>query len=137
MSTPLTEDAVVRRFVDACNHGDMAVVADSFAEDATFTIWGGLSMSGTATGRRAIVEEFMHDARALFRPGTLRLELDTLTSEGRRVVAEVTARGESAAGDPYVNRYCMVFDVADGRLQAVREYMDTAYAERVLGRPSA
>ena len=38
----------------------------------------------------------------------------------------------SRAGIEYDNEYCGVFLVEDGRIRAVREYMDTGYAARVL-----
>ena len=33
---------------------------------------------------------------------------------------------------PYENDYAVVFEVRDDRITAVREYFDTAYAQRVL-----
>lgn len=124
---------IVRRFVEACNRGDRVVIARLLAEEATFTIWGDLAVSGTTSGRAAIVHEFMPAAWAMFAPNTLQLRVETLVADGDRVAAEVLAVGVTAAGDPYRNRYCMVFDVRAGAIHAVREYMDTAYAARVLG----
>jgi ketosteroid isomerase-like protein len=40
-------------------------------------------------------------------------------------------RVPTAAGEPYQNHCAGVFAVRDGRIQSVREYMDTHYAHRV------
>lgn len=124
---------MVRGYVDASNAGDGAAVIGALAEDASFTLWGDLPVSGTYAGRRAIVEQMMPAARELFQPGTLQLTIETLAIDGRRAFAEVSSTGTSAAGAPYEGHYCMVFELAaDGRIEAIREYMDTAYARRVL-----
>lgn len=125
-------EETVRRYIEASNKADSASIADSFSDDATFTIWGDMPVSGTAVGRKAILEEFLPAARTLFRPGTLHLHIDRMMVDGAHAVAEIQARGQSAAGEPYENAYCMVFEVRDGRIRTIREYMDTAYAKRVL-----
>jgi ketosteroid isomerase-like protein len=47
-------------------------------------------------------------------------------------VAEWTSHARSAGGQPYDNDYAVVFEVRGDRITAVREYFDTAYAQRVL-----
>jgi uncharacterized protein len=47
------------------------------------------------------------------------------------VTLEWTSRARTAAGEPYENFCIGVFTVRDGRIVAVREYMDTHYAHRV------
>jgi ketosteroid isomerase-like protein len=38
----------------------------------------------------------------------------------------------SAAGEPYENDYCGIVVIRDGKITAVREYLDNRYAIRVL-----
>lgn len=123
---------VVLHYLAASNAGDRAAVEGLLAEEATFTLWGRLPVSGTTIGKRAIIETLMPDARALFRPGTLQLRPVHIMTDGDHVVAEVHATGISASGLTYDTRYCMVFQVRAGQIHAVREYMDTSYAETVL-----
>jgi ketosteroid isomerase-like protein len=47
-------------------------------------------------------------------------------------VVEWTSRARTRRGEPYENFCVGVFTVRDGKIQAVREYMDTAYATRML-----
>lgn len=123
---------VVLRYLAASNAGDRAAVEELLADEATFTLWGRLPVSGTTVGKRAIVESLMPGARKLFQPGTLQLRPLHVMADGDHVVAEVHAEGTSAAGTAYDTQYCMVFQVCDGQILAVREYMDTSYAETVL-----
>jgi hypothetical protein len=46
----------------------------------------------------------------------------------KRVVLRWTSQGRTRAGDDYENDCIGVFTVRDGRIQHVREYMDTRYA---------
>ena len=132
MNTTREAKEIVRRYIDASNEGDRATIAASFTDDATFTIWGEMPVSGTTVGKQSIMEEFLPAARTLFQPGTLHLQVDRILADGDHVIAEVKAHGKSAAGELYENEYCMVFEMRDGRISALREYMDTAYAQRVL-----
>lgn len=65
-------------------------------------------------------------------PKGLRLTPKGLTAEGDRVAAEVESNGETATGKIYNNLYHILFEVRDGKIQAVREYLDTMHAKEVL-----
>ncbi|WP_157187609.1 nuclear transport factor 2 family protein [Nocardia vinacea] len=132
MSAGTDSAQVVLRYLAASNTGNRAAVMELLADEASFTLWGRLPVSGTTAGKRAIVESLMPGARKLFQPGTLQLRPLHLMVDGDYVVAEVHAQGISAAGVAYDTQYCMVFQVRDGQISAIREYMDTSYAESVL-----
>ena len=69
---------------------------------------------------------------AYYEPGSVGLEV---TGTGRRGRPGDAASGPAARapprGEPYENHCIGVFTVRDGRIAAVREYMDTLYARRV------
>ena len=48
-----------------------------------------------------------------------------MIGEGDVVVAEHRMSATLPNGRPYVNDYCFAYEVADGRVTAIREYMDT------------
>jgi uncharacterized protein len=57
-----------------------------------------------------------------------------MIAEGDHVALQWTSRARTHDGRPYENDCIGVFTVHDGRIQAVREYMDTLYAgETVFG----
>ena len=55
-------------------------------------------------------------------------EITGMLAEGDRVALQWTSRARTRGGRPYENNCIGVFTVRDGRIQAVREYMDTLYA---------
>jgi ketosteroid isomerase-like protein len=136
MNTVTTTDAkaVVQGYLDALVAGDLEAIRESFAEDATWTIYGDLPIAGPWYGRDAIVDEFLTAVGStLFEPGSgPSFEFPTLIGEGDTVALEWKVRARSAAGADYRNHYCGIFVVADGRIAAIREYLDSEYAERVL-----
>jgi uncharacterized protein len=135
MPTETTSDAkqVVNRYLDALTAGDIEAVRDCFAENATWTIMADLPFSGPWRGRDAIIDEFMGDLGGrLFQAGNQSFEFEPLVAEGPDVVLEWRFHARTAKGAEYNNRYCNFFVVRDGRIVEVREYVDSAYVERVL-----
>jgi uncharacterized protein len=123
---------VLRRYLDALVAGDTAAIRASFTGDATWWIHGDLPISGTLTGPDEILG-FLTSAGVLFVPGTQTYEFGEVTAQGDRAVLEWRVRGRSAAtGLDYDNSYCGVFVVRDGRIAAVREYLDSLHAQSVL-----
>jgi ketosteroid isomerase-like protein len=51
---------------------------------------------------------------------------------GNIVVVEERMRGTLANGNTYDNDYCFVFEVENGLINRVREYMDTAKGNRMV-----
>jgi ketosteroid isomerase-like protein len=124
---------VVVRYVEAVRDGDLAVVRDSFAENATWDYPGDVPLSGTWRGRDRIVDEFLGGVGGLFEPGSpVFIELTHVVAEGAAVVAEWTSRATTRDGGAYDNRCIGVFEVRDGKIVSVREYADTQHVARVL-----
>jgi uncharacterized protein len=130
-TTTIDNKQVMERYVAALEAGDAEAVRDFFAEDATWWLVGDLPMSGTWSGRDAIMDDFFGAAMAHYAPGSISLEVTGMVAEGDRIALEWTSRARTTAGEPYENFCIGVFTLRDGRIAAVREYMDTAYARRV------
>jgi ketosteroid isomerase-like protein len=123
---------VARRYVAAVQAGDEATLRGMFAEDASWTLAAGdLPISGVWTGRDRILDDFLATARARLEPGSVSLEVTGLIAEEDRVVVQWTSRARTREGRPYENECIGVFTIRDGRIHAVREYMDTRYAGEV------
>jgi uncharacterized protein (TIGR02246 family) len=131
MPTLTDTTQVIERYVAALAAGDEPTIRDSFADDATWWLGGDLPISGTWHGREAIMDEFLATAMAHYEPGSVTLEVTGMFAAGDKVTLEWTSRVRTAAGEPYENFCIGVFTVRDGRIVAVREYMDTQYAHRV------
>ena len=66
--------------------------------------------------------------------GGLSITINSITAEDDRVIIEVKGKSKSKAGLDYNNDYCIVVIVANGRIQHVREYLDTELVTSVFGR---
>lgn len=53
-------------------------------------------------------------------------------ADGDRVIVEETMTATLANGNHYANDYCFVFELQDGLIHRVREYMDTAHGHRMV-----
>jgi NADH dehydrogenase len=121
--------SVLRRYVEAVEQGDGDTIRDLFAEDATWTLAAGdLPISGAWESRETILTDFLGTALSYYEPGSISLEIAGMVAEGDQVVLQWTSRAHTRDGRPYENECIGVFTVRDGRIQAVREYMDTLYA---------
>jgi hypothetical protein len=129
---PHSTKSVVERYVAAVAAGDESAVRDLFAPDATWHLFGDLPMSGTWSGRDTIINEFLAGALSRYEPGSITLDITGIVVDGARAVVEWTSCARTLHGEPYENHCIGVFTVQDGRIQAVREYVDTLHAQRKL-----
>jgi ketosteroid isomerase-like protein len=67
-------------------------------------------------------------AMADYEPGSVRIEVTAMIAEQDHVVLQWTSRARMSDGEPYENGCIGVFTVRDGKIQVVREHMDTLYA---------
>lgn len=71
----------------------------------------------------AIVKGFNAPVRA----DRMSLRVSSMIAEGNRVAAEVESDGLHVSGKRYQNRYHFLFTIDDGKITAVKEYMDTLH----------
>jgi ketosteroid isomerase-like protein len=132
-STTESTRSVVSAYVGALQRGDIDALRASFAPEATWWLRGDLPTSGTWTGPGEILDGFLAGMTSrldLTKP--LSQEVKSIVADGELAVAEWTSRATTTSGAAYENDYAVVFHVRDGKIVAVREYFDTAYAGRVL-----
>jgi ketosteroid isomerase-like protein len=125
--------ATVVGYVSALQRGDVDALRASFTPDATWWLRGELPTSGTWRGQAEILDIFlagMMDRLDASKP--LSQELKHVVADGATAVAEWTSRATTVDGQTYENDYAVVFEVEGDKIAAVREYFDTAYAQRVL-----
>lgn len=124
---------LVRDFLAAMGRMDLGSLGEMLAADATWWIAGDLPVSGLYKGRAAVMGEFLSCAAALFEPGSLGFEqLSVLTSAGSVIVEYVGTGVAANGGRRYRNTYCTVFECRDGKISAVRKYLDTAHVRQAL-----
>jgi len=124
---------VMTEYVAALQRGDADAVRAFFAENATWTLHAGdLPMSGTWTGRDVIMDEFFAIAMGNYEPGTIEIVVTAMLGEGDQVVLQWTTRTQTRDGRSYENGCIGIFTIRNGRIEAVREYMDTLYVSNMF-----
>ena len=66
-------------------------------------------------------------------PHGLDIIIGDMTAEGDRVAVEAESKAKLVNGTLYHNRYHFLFVLRDGRIQAVKEYLDTLHVVNTLG----
>ena len=125
--------AVVASFFRALRAGDMDAVRAAFAPDATWILRGGLPASGTWTGPDGILDGFFPQIFGRLDPDVpVVQDVHRIIADGEYAVAEWTTHARTRDGRCSDSDYAGVFRVVNGQIAAVTEYLDTAYANRVL-----
>ena len=130
---------LVRSLYDGWNARDFDVLADAMAPDGTITFMGsGEVLEGPAGSR--IYSEMWSGG---FPDG--QVTIDTLVSDGNRVVVEFTGRGTHTGtfttsmgsipptGRSVTLKLCDVLELAEGKVKAQRSYLDTGSMMAQLG----
>jgi ketosteroid isomerase-like protein len=123
---------VVLSFFENFSAGKVDAALAMLADTATWWVAGNpekFVLAGTKT--KAQFAELLNGIGAAM-PKGLRVTPKGLTAEGDRVAVEAESYGETATGKVYNNLYHFLFEVRDGKIQAVREYLDTMHAKEVL-----
>ena len=123
---------VVLDFYEAGARGDMDACFALLADDVTWTNIGSTKFSGTYIGKQALAENLLGPLFVELKAG-ISSQIEQLTAEGDIVVAQTSGNAETRDGTPYNNTYCQVIRIRDGRIAAVKEYMDIALIVSVFG----
>ena len=121
--------SVVLGFFENFSAGKAEEALGMMTDDATWWIAGNFELSGTKTKA-----EFAEVAKGLGEamPNGLKITPKGITAEGDRVAVEAESYGELANGKVYNNQYHFMIEMQDGKIQAVREYLDTIHAKEIL-----
>jgi hypothetical protein len=125
---------LVLDYLDAICRGDRARAWAAFAEDATWKTAASLPWPAFYRGRKAIFDEYFTVDKGIYTTGSdsYQLEILSAVAEGDQVAVEMRHRGQGLNGRPYDTEHSLVFDVCDGRIQAVREYIDSLYLKQSM-----
>lgn len=123
---------VVLALLDAYGRGDFEAAMELFADDATLWIPGRLPFSGTLKGKDAIYRENLLPSAQMSMPGSVTVEIGNVIAEGNRVAAEWVFGRTTLDGRKYRNVFFALFEVENGKVKSMREYLDTQYAMDML-----
>lgn len=88
--------------------------------------------AGKHTGM-GIIDDFLAPVRGMFAPGDPKIHVHHIFSAGDAVCVESNSTGTTGDGKVYDNDYCWVFKVSNGKIDEMREYMDSHYTAKLFG----
>lgn len=123
--------AVVTEFMEVFSRGDVDAILGFLTDDATWWVAGTIDgISGEKD--KAAFGEMLGGLSTLTTAGAIALTPKALTAEGDRVAAETESYAEMSNGRVYNNLYHFVFELSDGRIRRVKEYLDTEHTRAVF-----
>ena len=121
------DKAIVREFLEVFSRGDVAGVVARLHDNATWWVSGTMvGLSGTYSKQQ--MGELLKGVKDYYKQGALRITPSRMIAEGNLVAVEAESYAELQNGRVYNNLYHFVFEIADGRILRVKEYMDTQHA---------
>jgi uncharacterized protein len=111
--------------------GDSAMFRQHLAKDARLIVMGKTSWSRTVEGVDAMMDYWRY-VRSILKAASKSIP-ERFIADGDLVAIESRGDNEAKTGERYDNHYCMVFQLREGRIIEMREYMDTAFTEQVFG----
>lgn len=128
MSTEETR-ALVQRYFEAMQ-ADSKALPELLADDVSWWVPPSSPLGGLHEGKAKVLA-LMAQGVGLY-AGPLAITLESLIAEGDRAAVQLVIDGRTSKGEPYHNFYHFAFRVRDGKICAVREYVDTLYAQQKL-----
>ena len=127
---------LVQHIYSELSKGNSKPFVEAMAEDVRWIMMGTTKWSRTYEGKQAVLAELLAPLRAQF-AGQYTASATRLIAEGDLVVAEVRGRVTTKAGKPYNNAYCFIFEIAEGKVKEMTEYLDTDLVNAALAEPAA
>lgn len=122
-----TNQQIAEQFLTLCFTGDIDAAMLLLAPDGSWWTLGDPQKISVAGERSA--QDVGHFLKKVHRgfPNGMQVRFDGITAEADRVAIEATSQAQLPDGRTYTNRYHFLLEVRDGRVQRVREYVDTHY----------
>jgi uncharacterized protein len=127
-----TDTEIVLGLIDAISSGNIDAVMHSLADGLERTFHGSHRVAGTMRDKDALMQGLFAVVGDMLEDG-IKVTIRNIIAGGGQVVVEAEGRARSKTGLDYTNDYCLIFEVADGRVRRVRQYLDTALVTRAFG----
>ena len=124
---------IVEALIDAIANSDAEKLLSTLADDVTWTFFGSHRFAGTFKGKDELMNGLFAVIGDVLEDG-IKLHVSSIVADGSRVIVEGKGQARSKAGLDYNNDYCRAFDIEAGKIQHVREYLDSELVTKVFGR---
>ena len=123
---------LIRRFMAAFSAGDVTGVLAMMDDEATWWVAGTMPISGTYS-KEAFAKLLANIGDAV--TGPILLTPKAFTAEGDRVAVETESLAHTKNGRTYNNFYHFLFEIRDGKILRIKEYLDTMHTNAVFCTP--
>lgn len=123
MSSKLERNkATANAFMTALSTLDIPALAGMMAPDFKIVTTGSSVLSGVTTIDKlpALTEKLKAKL-----PNGVEVTILDLLADGDRVAVEARGKATTSAGKPYNQQYLFLFDIKDGKISVMTEYLDT------------
>ena len=120
---------LIRDFMARFSAGDVDGALSLMADSASWWVAGSFPLSGTRS--KAEMAEMLRQIGEVA-PEGIRLTPKAFTAEGDRIAVESESYAPHKSGKVYRNQYHFLFEVREGKIQAIREYLDTMHTNDVF-----
>ena len=126
---------LVSEFFARFSRSDIAGALHAMTDDATWRVPGKAELMPAAGDYdKERLGRLFHRMVGRLKDG-LTMTVKGLVAEGDKVAVEVVSHGELVNGRVYDQEYHFLMTVRDGKISAVREYLDTQHAFAVWVQP--
>lgn len=129
--SPERNKATAREFFARFSESDIPGAMATMTDDATWWIPGKPELT-PASGlyQRDRITKLFHAMVKRLKTG-LKMTPTGMVAEGNRVAVEVVSEGDLTNGRQYRQEYHMLLEFREGKISAVREYLDTQHAHAI------
>ena len=127
--------AIATRFYEALAEGDFEALADLHSDDVAFNLVGSTHVSGRWEGKDVCFGPIVSDGVVgKLVPETIQFsrKWHIMCADENRVVGIMQGGGMAKNGNDYLQTYCQIMTIKDGKIAELHEFFDTALVELAL-----
>ena len=113
--------------------GNAEAFLGNMADDVEFTLIGSTRYSGTFNGKKELIEKLLTPLSTQLESG-ITITPSNFIADGDFVAMQAKGKSTTKSGKPYDNTYCQGFQVVNGKVQRVTEYLDTELVTEAFGK---
>jgi ketosteroid isomerase-like protein len=127
MTTPEQNVELANNFAKVFSTGDVEQILGTLHPEGTYWVSGGIDgMSGSYD--REGLGALLGGVTSVYENGALEITPISAIAQGDKVAVEATSYAKLKNGKVYQNQYHFLFEIRDGKIFSVKEYMDTKHA---------
>ena len=113
--------------------GNPEAFLGNMADDVQFTLIGSTKFSGVFNGKQELIDKVLTPLSSQLEGG-LTITPENFIADGDTVAMQAKGKSRTKSGKSYDNTYCQVFQIVNGKVQRVTEYLDTELVTEAFGK---